>query len=103
VAETAVTQFKRIETLWQNLFYCGDWVYDQTPSFFLERATFTVIGAADKVLQIENLLPWPTVTYPPPESFAAFLKRTELWQTLTEEKAATEQLIFRNQVELLLI
>lgn len=64
-----------ITTPWANLFCCGDWVYDPNPSFFLERAVFTGMGAANKVLQAEDLSPWPTVSYPPPERFAAFLER----------------------------
>jgi isorenieratene synthase len=64
-----------IETPWSNIFCCGDWVYDPAPSFFLERATFTGIEAANKVLQAKALPSWPTVGYPPPERFAAFLER----------------------------
>ena len=64
-----------IETPWSNLFCCGDWVNDPAPSFFLERAAFTGIGAGNKVLEAENLPIWPTVSYPPPEKFAAFLER----------------------------
>lgn len=64
-----------VQTPWENIFCCGDWVYDPNPSFFLERATFTGIGAANEVLKAENLPSWPTVAYPPPERFAAFLER----------------------------
>jgi isorenieratene synthase len=64
-----------VQTPWPNISCCGDWVYDANPSFFLERAAFTGIEAANKVLQAEDLPPWPTVAYPPPERFAAFLER----------------------------
>ena len=64
-----------IQTAWDNLYCCGDWVYHPTPAFFLERATFTGMEAANAVLQAENLPVWPTVSYPPPEKFAAFLEK----------------------------
>ena len=64
-----------ITTPWPNLFCCGDWVYHPTPAFFLERAVVTGIEAANRVLENQELPPWPTVAYPPPERFAAFLQR----------------------------
>ena len=64
-----------ITTPWPNLFCCGDWVYDPSPSFFLERATFTGIEAANKVLQAEMLPTCTLVEAPSPEPFAALVER----------------------------
>ena len=64
-----------IATPWPNLFCCGDWVYDPSPSFFLERATVTGIEAVNMVLAMESLPLCSIVNSPPPERFAAFLER----------------------------
>ena len=45
-----------VQTAWDNLYCCGDWVYHPAPSFFLERATFTGITAANVVKEVEARL-----------------------------------------------
>ncbi len=59
-----------IETGWENLFCCGDWVRHPTPAFFLERACVTGIEAANALLKRRGLTPWPLIPYLPPETLA---------------------------------
>lgn len=46
-----------VQTPWQNIYACGDWVGFDTPSFWMERATTTGIAAANEVLTAMNLPP----------------------------------------------
>ena len=64
-----------VESPWPHLTCCGDWVYDPAPSFFMERATLTGIKAANRILQAEDLDPFPPEPYPDPELFAAAVER----------------------------
>jgi isorenieratene synthase len=64
-----------IDTPWENIFCCGDWVRDPTSAFFLERACITGIYAANKILEDVALPPWPTLDYPPPEKFVAWIEK----------------------------
>lgn len=64
-----------IETPWQGIYCCGDWVRDPAPAFFLERACLTGILAANAILNIKNLKTWPTLSYPKPEPFAGFIEK----------------------------
>ena len=64
-----------IRTPWADLFCCGDWVRDEAPALFLERACITGIEAANAVLQAEGQSPWPSLPYPPPEPLAAWIER----------------------------
>jgi isorenieratene synthase len=68
-----------VVTPWPDLYCCGDWVYDPVPAFFLERATYTGIAAANEALATHSLPVWPTVAQPPPEPFAAFLQKV-MWR-----------------------
>jgi isorenieratene synthase len=63
-----------IETPWEGVFCCGDWVRDPTPAFFLERACITGIFVANKVLTTLDLQPWPTLAYPAPERFVKWIE-----------------------------
>ncbi len=64
-----------VKTRWDNLYCCGDWVYDPTPSFFMERSVYTGIVAANETLKTHELEPFLFADYPPPEPFAAFLQK----------------------------
>ncbi len=64
-----------IETAWDNLYCCGDWVYHPSPSFFMERAVVTGIEAANGVLKRSGMNTFPLVDDPPLEPFAAFLQK----------------------------
>lgn len=64
-----------IRTRWPDLFCAGDWVRDPLPSFFLERACATGIKAANEVLTVRGLEPWPLVDYLPPEPFVGWIEK----------------------------
>jgi isorenieratene synthase len=59
-----------IETPWEGLFCCGDWVRHPSPTFFMERACVTGIEAANAVLRSRGLPDWPLLAYAPPEPLA---------------------------------
>lgn len=61
-------------TPWPALFCAGDWVRHVWPAFFLERACVTGIVAANEVLQLRSLEPWPLLDAPRPEPFAAWIE-----------------------------
>jgi predicted NAD/FAD-dependent oxidoreductase len=61
-------------TPWQGLFCAGDWVRHTSPAFFLERACVTGIAAANEVLQLNGLQPWPVLDAPQAEPFAAWIE-----------------------------
>lgn len=67
-----------IETPWPSLFCAGDWVRDPLPAFFLERACATGIKAANAVLALRGLQPWPLAGYLPPEPFAGWVQKLML-------------------------
>ena len=64
-----------IVTPWPDLFCCGDWVRHPTPAFFLERACFTGIEAANAILRSRALPVWPLLEYPKPEATARAIER----------------------------
>jgi isorenieratene synthase len=64
-----------IETPWENLFCCGDWVRHTCPALFMERAVATGILAANAVLRSRNLSEWKLVDYPQPEPFAVLIEK----------------------------
>ncbi len=63
-------QHLAIETPWENLWACGDWIYHPAPAMYLERAALTGIAAANGVLAELGLPQWELLPYPPPEWFA---------------------------------
>lgn len=67
---------KHLETVtpWEGLFCAGDWVNHPAPAFFLERACLTGIEAANAVLKVHDLEPWPLLPYLPPEPLAAWIE-----------------------------
>jgi len=68
-----------IETLWPDLFCCGDWVRHPSPAFFLERACVTGIEAANSVLKSRHLKTWPLLDYAPPEPLVGLIERLMHW------------------------
>ncbi len=64
-----------VETPWENLFCAGDWVRDEAPCFFLERACLTGIKAANAVLARRGMELWALLDYLPPEPLAAWIER----------------------------
>ncbi len=64
-----------VKTPWENVFCAGDWVRDEMPSFFLERACATGIAAANAVLEKRGMETWKLIDYLPPEPFVAWIER----------------------------
>ena len=64
-----------IQSPWENIYCCGDWVRDTTPAFFLERAAVTGILAANQILEKHALAPWPLIKHPAPEKFVGWIER----------------------------
>lgn len=56
-----------VDTPWENIYACGDWIGHPTPAFWMERATVTGIAAANRVLQAYNLQPYEIIQPKPPE------------------------------------
>jgi carotenoid phi-ring synthase / carotenoid chi-ring synthase len=57
-------------TPWPNLLCCGDWVRDETPAMFMERACVTGIKAANVILREHELPAWPLLPHGAPEPLA---------------------------------
>lgn len=53
-----------VQTPWQNIHACGDWIGHETPSLWMERATTTGIAAANQVLTAYEQPPHE-ILYPP--------------------------------------
>ena len=64
-----------IETPWEEIYCCGDWVRDSTPAYFLERACITGIFAANQVLESRQMPPWPTLDHPKAEKFVGWIEQ----------------------------
>jgi isorenieratene synthase len=64
-----------VETPWENLFCCGDWVRHPAPSFYLERACLTGIEAANAVLRLRGLEAHKVEDYSPPEPFVGWIEK----------------------------
>ncbi|HZY46073.1 MAG TPA: FAD-dependent oxidoreductase [Anaerolineae bacterium] len=58
------------ETLWPDLFVCGDWIRHPTPALFLERACITGIDAANAVLESNQIDRFLLIPHTPPEPLA---------------------------------
>jgi carotenoid phi-ring synthase / carotenoid chi-ring synthase len=78
-----------VVTPWPDLLCCGDWVRDETPAMFMERACVTAIKAANVVLGDHGLPTWPLLSHGAPEPLAwalelqmsAFRSRMKQWRT----------------------
>jgi carotenoid phi-ring synthase / carotenoid chi-ring synthase len=59
-----------VDTLWKNVYACGDWVGYDTSSFWMERATTTGIASANHILENLGLESYPLIQPEPPEPLA---------------------------------
>ena len=59
-----------ITTPWPGLYGCGDWVRDESPTMFMERACVTGIKAANAVLGEHAQPSWPLLAVPRSEPWA---------------------------------
>lgn len=59
-----------VETPWEGIFACGDWIGYPSPAFWMERACTTGIAAANAVLRAHDLETYPLLQPPPPEALA---------------------------------
>jgi carotenoid phi-ring synthase / carotenoid chi-ring synthase len=64
-----------VNTPWENIYACGDWVGYDTPSFWMERASTTGIAAANRVLSNIGLEPYPLITPKPAEPLARAMEQ----------------------------
>lgn len=62
-----------VNTPWQNIYACGDWIGYPSPSLWMERATVTGIAAANHVLEAHELEPYPVLVPKHPERLASVL------------------------------
>ena len=63
-----------VDTPWQDVYACGDWVGFDTPSFWMERATTTGIASANRVLENLELAPYQLITPKPAEPLARVME-----------------------------
>jgi isorenieratene synthase len=81
-----------IETPWEGLLCCGDWVRHSSPAFFMERACVTGIEAANAVLWATGLPAWPLLAYAPPEGLSGWIERLMLRGRRVLRKRANGQM-----------
>ncbi|MCB9460242.1 MAG: FAD-dependent oxidoreductase [Anaerolineaceae bacterium] len=62
-----------VETPWEGVHACGDWVRYNTPSLWMEHSTTTGIAAANAVLSDLGREPYPVLYPPEPELLARVL------------------------------
>ncbi|MBI4498498.1 MAG: NAD(P)-binding protein [Chloroflexi bacterium] len=63
-----------VQTPWQGVWCCGDWIRHESPALFLERACVTGLAAANGVLAAHGLPACPLVPYAGPEPLARLLE-----------------------------
>ena len=63
-------QSLHVETPWHNLYACGDWIGYPSPSLWMERACTTAIAAANHIIRVCGVEPFPLVDPPLPEGLA---------------------------------
>lgn len=56
-----------VETPWENIYACGDWIGFPTPSLWMERSCTTAIAAANAVIDNYGGSRFPLIDPPPPE------------------------------------
>ena len=59
-----------VESRWERLYACGDWVGYDTPALWMERATTTGIAAANAVLRAHDIDAYAVQQPAPPEAVA---------------------------------
>ncbi len=60
-----------VDTPWPGILACGDWLAYPSPAFWMERSCVTGIEAANRVLEANQLAPFPVIPPRPPEKLAA--------------------------------
>jgi isorenieratene synthase len=68
-----------VETGWEKLWSCGDWVRYPHPSLYMERAVTTGIAAANAALNTAGLETWPIREADKPEFLARGVERFWRW------------------------
>jgi len=63
-----------VNTPWQNIYACGDWIGYPSPSLWMERACTTGIAAANEIIAAQRGDPFPLVAPPKPELVARGLQ-----------------------------
>jgi len=67
-----------VQTPWNGILACGDWIGYPSPAMWIERSCITGIAAANSVLQTYALQPYPIIAPRRPEPLAqsvgAFVK-----------------------------
>lgn len=56
-----------VQTPWENIHACGDWIGYDTPSYWMERSCVTAVAAANRVIEASQLEPYPILQPKPPE------------------------------------
>jgi carotenoid phi-ring synthase / carotenoid chi-ring synthase len=59
-----------VETPWQNILACGDWIGYPSPAMWMERCTITGMAAANHVLQKQGQVPYDIIPPRKPEWLA---------------------------------
>ena len=62
-----------VQTPWQDLYACGDWIGYDTPSMWMERSTTTAIAAANAIIAAYDGEIYPILQPQPPELLARIL------------------------------
>jgi carotenoid phi-ring synthase / carotenoid chi-ring synthase len=62
-----------VETPFEHIYACGDWIGYDTPSMWMERSTTTAIAAANHVLAQYGKEPYPILKPPQPEMLARII------------------------------
>lgn len=59
-----------VETPWQGIYACGDWIGHPTPALWMERSVVTGIEAANHILRQHQQEPYPLIPARQPEALA---------------------------------
>src|SRR5690606_11567116 len=62
-----------VETPWEGIFACGDWIGHPAPVLWMERCCVTGIEAANRVLAAHELDTFPLIPTRPPEQIVRVL------------------------------
>ncbi len=62
-----------VQTPWENLWACGDWIAYPNPALWMERCTITGIAAANGVIQAQGGMPYPLLPPRHPDWLARLL------------------------------
>lgn len=59
-----------VDTPWEGIYACGDWIGAETSALWMERCVITGIEAANRVIGAHGLEPWRVIAGRRPEGFA---------------------------------